>query len=236
MQFNNGTESILSEIDFICDTSSTSYPTDQKTRNVNRWAYKAHVAQIQGSHRWQIDDSNLTTLPRLTTTLVAGQADYTLPTDMLRIERVEVLNANGDYERLQPIDSKDIHGAYDEFEETDGMPRYYDLVGNNIILMPAPAADSVTTSGGLKIHVLREIDIFTTSDTTHEPSFPEPFHRIVTYGPSFDYLLARGDYKKAQSIRNEVEMLLQELRDFTGQMQGEEHIRIRPGHRTVSYL
>lgn len=236
MQVNNGNEALIADIDFLCDTSSTSYPTAAKIRNINRWAYRAHVAMIKGSERWQIDDSNLTTLPHLKADLVAGQADYRLPSGYLRLNRVEIMDSNGDYKKLTPIDQGDIKGAYTEFEETDGEPKYYDMVGDTILLKPAPAAADVTTTNGLRIHILREIDIFTTGDTTQEPGFPEPFHRILSFGASYDYLISRGDYEKAQSYRNEAEILMGELQGFSAQMLGDEHIRIRPAHRTQSYL
>jgi hypothetical protein len=235
MLFNSGTDSIIADIDFLCDTNSVSYPIADKTRNANRWAYKATIAQIKGSHRWQADDSNFTTLPWLTTTLVADQADYTLPADLLRIERVEVMDAAGNYKKLEPFDARDVKGSYDEFEETSGSPKYYDLVGNTVVLKPAPAAADVTTALGLKVHILREIDIFTTGDTTQQPGFSEPFHRIVSYGASFDYLVARGDYEKANAYRQELEVMLKEFSDFTAHAQ-EEHTRIRPAHRTTNYL
>lgn len=236
MQFNNGTDAIIADIDFLCDTSSTSYPLAAKTRNVNRWAYKAHIAQINGSNRWQVDDSNLGTLPFLTTTLVDGQADYTLPSGYLRIERAEIRNASGDYERLKLIDHRDVKGSIKEFETTNGVPRYYDLVGGSIILYPAPAAASVTTTEGMRLHILRTIDIFTTGDTTQTPGFPEPFQRICSYGASYDYLIARGDIQKAQAYRNEAEILLKDLTTFASDMAGDEHVRIIPAHRTMNYL
>lgn len=237
MQFNSGTDSIISDIDHICDTDSTSYSIADKTRNANRWAYKAMVRQIQANHRWQIDDSNLTTLPQLTRDLVAGQAVYELPAGFLRLERVEVMDSQGDYKRLYPKDQADISGAYTEFEETDGLPRYYDVTGNSIILMPAPAAADVTTIAGLRVHILREIDIFTTSDTTQESgTIPEPFQRIVSFGASYDYLLARGDYEKSDRIRNELNEMLKDLGDMTAHMNSDEHIRIRPAHSTRSYM
>ena len=235
MQFNSGTESIVSDIYFLTDTSATSYLLSDLTRNVNRWAYSVQMAMIQGNHRWQVDDSNLTTLPHLDTTLVDGQADYTLPSGFIRVERVEVKDSNGDYQKLKLIDHRDIKEGYSEFEETPGMPIYYDLVGNSLILKPTPATASVTLSEGLRAHILREIDIFTVSDDTQELGFPEPFHRIVTYGASYDYLIARGDYDKATSYRNEAEALLESLRNFSSTM-GDEHIRIRPSHRTSNYI
>lgn len=236
MQFNSGTDSILADIDFLCNTSLTSYPIEAKTRNVNRWAWKAHVAQINGSHRWQIDDTNLTTLPFLTTTLANGMADYILPSGFLRIERVEVKNANGDYVKLLPIDQADINKAYTEFEDTAGLPKYFDVVGSSIVLKPTPATADITASEGLRVHVLRGIDIFTTADDTQSPGFPEPFHRIVVYGACYDYMIARGDVAKAQTYRNEADVLLKELTQFVTQMNGAEHPRIHPAHRTSSYL
>lgn len=235
MQFYSGTDSIIDAIDFACDTNGTSYPVSAKTRNINRWAYRATLAQIEGNYRWQVDDTNLTTLPHLTTTLVDGQADYALPAGFLRVERLEVMDNNGDYHRLKPIDHTDIKGAYTEFEDTNGLPKYYDLVGNSIILKPAPAAADITTTAGLRIHILREIDIFTTSDTTQQPGFPEPFHDILVYGPTYDYLIARGDVDKAREYRQEAEVQLEKLRNWSALMT-EDHIRIRPAHRTINYL
>ena len=115
------------------------------------------------------------------------------------------------------------------------MPKYYDFVGNSVVLFPAPATDSVTTTEVLRVHILREIDIFTTSDDSQELGFPENFHRIVTYGAAYDYLIARGDYDKANAYRNEAESMLKKLRDFSSGI-GDEHVRIRPSHRTINYL
>lgn len=235
MQFNSGTESLVSEIYFLTDTNSTSYPIADLTRNVNRWAYQGALAMIQGNHRWQYDDSNFTTLPHFTTTLTAGQADYKLDGGFIRVERVEVKNANGDYELLKQIDHRDIKQGYTEFEETDGMPQFYDMVGDSVILMPAPSATDVTTTEGLRVHVLREIDIFTTSDDTQEPGIPEPFHRIITWGASSDYLMARGDFDKGNTYRQSAEAELEKLRNFSSS-RSDEHIRIRPSHRTTNYL
>lgn len=236
MQINSGTDAIIADIDFHCDTNSTSYPIEDKIRNVNRWAYAAHVAQIEASNRWQIDDTNLSTLPHLTTTMVDSQEDYTLPSGYLRVERVEVKDSEGDWKQLKPLDHRDIKKGYTEFEETDGLPAYFDLVGNSLILMPAPAANDVTLASGLKVHILREIDVFTTSDSTQTPGFPEPFHRICVYGAVYDFMLSRKDYESAQSYRNELSLMIQNLQKFTAQMNGTEHTRIRPAHRTQNYL
>lgn len=237
MQFNNGTDAVVADIHFLCNTNAVSYPIAAMTRNVNRWAYKAHIAQIKANHRWQIDDYNLTTLPHLTTTLVAEREDYEIPTGFLKINRLEVKDAQGDYQKLIPIDQSDIKGAYTEFEETSGLPKYYDIVGNSLILMPKPAAADITTTEGLRIHILREIDIFTTADTTQEPGFPEAFHRIVVYGACYDFMSRpNGDKEAAQTFRSDAEMLLKDMSEFTAHMQGDEHIRIKSAHKTNTYI
>ena len=236
MQLNSGTDAIIADIDFHCDTNSTSYTLEDKIRNINRWAYAAHVAQIEASNRWQIDDTNLTTFPHLTTNLYDSQADYTLPSGYLAVNRVEIKDSDGNWKKLIPIDQSDIKGGYKEFEEDDGVPKYFDLVGGSLVLFPAPATNDVTLSEGLRVHILREIDIFTTSDDEQQPGFPEPFHRIVVYGAVYDYMLGRKDYEAAQSYRNELTQMIENLSKFTAQMNGTEHTRIRPAHRTQNYL
>jgi hypothetical protein len=199
------------------------------------------LAMIEGNHRWQVDDTNLTTLPILYTSIVPSQQDYKLPSGFLRVERVQIRDNQGNRHVLKQIDQRDINGPYyNSTDATEGIPTHYDLIGDSILLFPVPdnanfGPTSMHIVDSLTIHILREIDIFTTADDTQELGFPEPFHRIVTFGAAYDYLISRGDYDKATSYRNEAEALLEKLRNFSTSM-GDEHIRIRPSHRTSNYL
>ena len=67
-----------------------------------------------------------------------------------------------------------------EYHETKGLPRFYNLVGSNIELFPAPSSSEVTATAGLKIYVSREVDEFVSTDDTQEPGIPKPFHKILS--------------------------------------------------------
>lgn len=238
MQFSDTSNltGLVEDIDFFCNTNSTSYPLKDKARNANRWAYAAVVWILKANRLWEFDDTNQTDLPIATTTLVDSQNDYTLPTNLLKLQRVEVKDASGNYHKLDPIDKSQIKGSVTEFEETDGLPRYYDIVGTSIFLYPAPAAASVTTTAGLKIYYSREIDVFASTDTTQEAGFPEPFHRVISLGAAYDWYIRRGQTQKASSLRSEIEVWKRELISFYESRDEEVKTSLRLKHNTASYI
>ena len=97
MVFSNATEKsgLVEEIDFLCDTNSTSYAIEDKTRNINEELYQVGISAWKHSPLWSFDDTNQTTHPISTTTLVDNQADYSLPTDLIYLERVSIKDASG---------------------------------------------------------------------------------------------------------------------------------------------
>lgn len=229
MQFSDTSNltGLVEEMDFLCASNATSFPLKDKARLANRWNYKVVVDIIGSQNRWQYDDRNNTTLPILTTDLVDAQQDYELPADMLRLQAVEFKDNDGNWHRLLPIDQRDLDSISD-FNTTDGTPQYYDVRGSSLFLEPAPAAADVTTTAGLKLYVSREINHFLSTDTTQEPGFAEAFHPIISYGASYDFLVANGPQERADKIRLELEQLRQELRDFYGDQNEEEKTRFRP--------
>lgn len=131
------------------------------TRLINVWYGRVNSWIWDSTGNWEYDDSNYTDLPIATTTLVATQADYEMPSTAQKVDRVEVLNAAGDYHVLKQIDKSEVKTlAMSEHMETAGMPTQYDLVGRSIVLHPEPAATSVTTTKGLKLYFSRDIDEF----------------------------------------------------------------------------
>lgn len=193
----------------ISDTSQ--YPIVQFIRNANQWYRKASSWIKASSGTWEYDDSNWTDLPEGTTTLVAGQQDYSLDTTIQEIERVEVLDVDGNYQKLKQLDQSQISGAMDEFMETDGMPSYYDVRGFSLFLYPAPAAASVTTALGLKVYFSRDIKEFGITSTSTEPGINADFHRIISLGSAYDYCLSNGIEDRKKGLRDELEIYKNEL-------------------------
>lgn len=184
---------ICQEIDALCDSDTTSYPISAKVRRVNQ-ADEEMVGKLIGLNQyWQFDDSNYTSLPIGTTTLVQDQKDYSFDVAFLAIERVEVKDSAGNWHLLKPIDKSQIHYALDEFYPDSGLPEYYDKQGESIFLYPAPSSSQVTLASGLRVYFQRTASLFTASDTTKQPGFASPFHMVLAYRASIPFCMT---YKK----------------------------------------
>lgn len=229
MQFSDTTNNsgLIQDITFLTGADTNAYTAAHRTRNINRWLYKAVLWIWEASGTWEYDDSNHTDLPIATANLVDGQQDYSLPTTLLKLFRVEVKDAAGNFYKLKPKDQSDISIALTEYEKTAGLPKYYDLIGQSLFLYPKPSSSSVTTASGLKIYLARDVDEFTTTDTTQEPGIAEPFHRILSLGAAYDFAVAKG-MSQATAWRQEIEQLRQELESFYGDKHRDRKTKIQP--------
>lgn len=238
MQFSDTTNDtgLVEDIDFICGTDTTSFPLKDKARLMNRWYYKSVIKMIESNGVWTYVDSNTGKLDYFTATLVDGQQDYSIPPNALKIKGVAVKDSAGNYKDLKYINPSALPADRDEYLETDGMPREYTITGNSVMLFPAPDANQVTTTAGIKMYASKEVDLFTASDTDQEPGIPEPFHRILSWGASYEWLLLNGDKEKAAAARQEAMELLMELGNFHSERNMEAPTRIRPAHNTHNYV
>ena len=206
---------IAAEARSLVDADTTSYTNADLLRRLNL-AYEEIAGFIIGvDGLWQWDDFRFTNFPVGTTTLVASQNDYSFDITMLEILRAEVLDSAGIWQALTPIDISQIDGAIDEFEKTDGLPRYYDKSGSSIILYPAPASGSVTLAAGLKVYFQRTASIFTSAELTTGtviPGFVSLYHVILAYMAALPYA---ESYKKDRvpAIINKIEQLRRGLKE-----------------------
>ena len=229
MQFSDTSTNLglVQDVTFLTGADTNAYPTADRTRNINRYYYKAVIQAWKSSSDWEFDDSNVADYPIATTTMVASQPDYSIPTNALKILRVEVKDNSGNWTIVKPIDEEQIKVALDEFEKTDGLPRFYRAIRRNVVLYPAPATSSVTLSAGLKIYFLREVDEFAATDTTQEPGIAEPFHRILSLGAAYDFALAKG-LPNQTNLKLEFEQLLKELSEFYNSRHRDFRQKLRP--------
>lgn len=227
--------SIVEDIRWLTGTDSTSFPIADITRLVNRWYHRVSVWLWQASKDWDFDDSNKTDLPIATTTLVANQKDYTLPTTAFSVKRVEVKDNNGDWHIVEPIDQTEVTSlALDEYYSTSGLPKKYDIIGRSLFLYPAPAAANVTLTNGLKIYVSREVDEFATTDTTKEPGFDEMFHRLLSLGAAYDFFVQSGD-SRATTIRTEIELMKKEMMDLQAGRHENKRMQLKSFWKNIGF-
>lgn len=169
--------------------------------------------QIQGS--WKYDDNNLTDFPIAVSTLVDQQQDYALPSTILKLERVEILDVNGNYQELQPVSREWVkQTAMTEFYKTPGMPLFYYLLANSILLYPAPATGYVTMSSGIKIYFNRTVNAFAITDTSTKPGIVENFHRIISAGAALDFANSRNMQNTIPILINKLNSLKSDLQEF----------------------
>lgn len=233
---------IQSDIDFLVKSDSTTYPVAQKTANVNR-ALDTVVSAILGADgRWQWDDTNYTDLPIGVTNIVADQQDYSFDTEYLVLTRLEIKDANGNWQYLTPIDQNDLNystmtvrdnvpgyiytngQSLTDFLKTSGMPLYYDKIASSVFLYPKPNYNS---TGALKAYFQRKADYFVVSDTVKEPGFAKHLHRFLSISAAYDYALTNG-LAKMNSLRQELSILEQKITDFYAYRPKDEKVIIRP--------
>jgi hypothetical protein len=233
MQFsdNSGSQGIVEEVNFLVNTNASTYPIADKTRNINRWLDVVVSDILQSSNRWQWDDVNFTTTPRATTDLVSGQKQYSFDSNWLEVERIDIKDQNSNWVSLLPIDEKDIPGGYDAFYSTNGTPECFDVDGENFYLFPAPNYNS---DEGMKVWFRRKPDYFTVADTTQEPGFAAPFHRILSWGAAYDYALSH-EMPQASALRLEIERMRKDLKEYYANRNKYERPQIKAVRRNGDY-
>jgi len=197
MVFSSSTDNtgIVEQVRALMRVDATQWPTSRIVNSCNNYLDTVGGYAIGNDRRFQWDDTNHTKLPIGTTNLVGGQSDYSFLTDeqnnkIVNLTRIDILDSNGKYRKLEPIDQSDIEGALDEYASVDGEPVYYDKIADNIIrLYPTPAT-SVTS--GLKFYFQRTGSYFTASDTTKEPGVSPLLHRGFVIAAAYDGALTLG--------------------------------------------
>lgn len=226
---------IISNIDRNCKTTNnpTAYPLAEKVADMNLALDKAWAIILQSSGTWQLDDSNQTDYPIITTNLVSGQRDYSFTVDgsgnlILDIYKVLIANTSGVYHEIYPVDvqSEWPMQGFTSGQNITGQPSRYDKTGNGIFLDAIPNYNS---TGGLKIYINREASYFTVSDTTKKPGFAGIFHEYLALRPSYQYAY-RNSLNNAQALQNEMLLMEDAMQEYYSKRSKDERTQIRMVH------
>jgi hypothetical protein len=179
----------------LCDANSTTLTDATLLRRINA-SYEKHIAQIiAAANGTRFDDDNYQSLPTGTDDLVAGQEQYSFDTKFGTYYGVSVKDPNGNFYPLERIDEAYIQDrGYDleTYQNVPGAPSQWLRIGESVVLKPAPAADAVTLTEGLKVDFERTADLFTTAQVTagtKEPGFFSAFHMILCYDAAIPYCM-----------------------------------------------
>jgi hypothetical protein len=127
---------------------------------------------------------------------MASQQQYDIDdftSEILRVLRVEVKDANGVSHVIEPIDRANVNYALTEYEDTAATPMEYDIVGKKIFLYPAPNYNS---TNGLTFYFNRTKNAFASTDTTKTLGIPSLFHKYICNYASLPHLIENGKGQK----------------------------------------
>jgi len=220
---------LVEDTDRLVNTDANSYPLVEKAAVMNTYLDEVVSLILNSDGKWEWDDSNQTDLPIGTTELVDGQPDYNIAgATFLKVMRVELMDINGNYKLLTPITDSDVKNtAMSEFQKTDGMPKFYDKMGDSIILYPTPSSSQVTLAAGLKVYFQRLPSYFSSDDTTKVPGFNPLFHRILSTGAALDYALRNEMVTKVTLLSNQLLKLQNGLIESYTSRSRDEKIQLR---------
>jgi hypothetical protein len=218
------TSDLYSDIDFICQTGSDveSYKNADKLRNMNRWYHKVQdiIIDSMGSWifkgNWACDD------------LIKNQEEYIFPSNILTINRVEVRYDTGDNDwvRAKNVPLEQVQYILSNTTDKIGSkvsPIYWLPDTLSMVLRPIPDKD---ITEGIRIWYTR--DITELINDTDEPEFAEPFHRILSLGASLDYVIANQILEKRNTIKSELNEMIDRLTIFYSKRNRISKARILP--------
>lgn len=202
---------LVNEVRYLTNTNTTNYPATDVTRNINRY-YHLIVSEILASmDDWDFGGEYATT------DLVANQREYPFPSDCLKIKRVEVkLRNNGDeWVTAAFFDINEVSDPMsteaDIISVFDNDTPYVELMDNSMFIYSGTIP---AVAGGVKIWYDKESSEL--SADTDEPSFAEPFHRLLVYGAAKDFFSRYEMKDKVSEMDAEFEKLMGRLKLFYG--------------------
>jgi hypothetical protein len=222
-------DQIRSDIYFLTNTSITSYPDANLILNVNRRLDDVVSLILESSGKWKWDDDNQTAQPTTAINMVDQTTAVAIPSSSyLTINRVEVLDVNGNWYKILPFNEREIpYQGMTEFLKTPGRPLMYEKVGGFLNLYPKPSSANVTLSAGLKIYFTRNASYFLVSDTTKVPGFAAPFHRILSLGAALDYCLANTLLLKSEFLTPLLQKMEQDLQLFYASRERDSQLSLK---------
>jgi hypothetical protein len=212
---------INSRITFYTGAGTTQYASADRVIAINKAIDDVQTMILQSQDEWDFDDKNNSNFPILTTNLVANQQPYALPSDTLKVKRLEVTYDGTNWRKVHPIDVNEIAHATDATSVKNNFSQdnpFYDLQSTQLMLYPIPDAD---VTGGIKIWTERTMTAFTSSDLsagTATPGFDRQFHEMVALSVALDWAIAKGTQNR-DILKGQLSEYEQRLKQYYGDKQ-----------------
>ncbi len=186
------------------DITTGDYSDSNLLRSLNDHIHAYTVEAIMASGEWRVQGEIATT------NLVASQAEYSLPANIITIERIEMNLTGGTntWETVWTKDDRNIQESISNGSNISSSPTIY--LHDNSIFFEDPPANNVTN--GLKVWYSTEPTELSASGD--EPILPEFSHVGLIYGACMDYWVSMGDMNKETSFYRKYLEVLQRVREY----------------------
>lgn len=234
---------INQKITALTNVDETVYSSALRLIDINIWLHKIQSMIFTSMDEVDFDDQNYTDYPELTTPLVAGQRDYTIPSSekVVSFKRIDISYDGQNYYRAIPLDAGEIlqglgpASATTQQTKTDTLyaktaPRY-SCAYNSFFIYPRADASDVANGGKIFVQWNRELKEFTTNDLingTAVPGFDTEFHPILAYGPAYEFLLGTGQNTDTTYVAKSLAELEQRLTATYGKKQLDRDMSMVP--------
>jgi hypothetical protein len=226
----------------LTHTNIYTYTTANILIDINIWYQKIVSAIMESQDDSDFDDMRNTNYPIVTTPLVAGQRDYSMPVSetVLKIKRVDVTYDGINYYRATPFDDGVAGWGFGNATNEDAnmikqAPRY-DVKFNSIFLYPLAAASDVSAGALMRVEWFRNVTPFSSSDYTTDPNdstvipgFDPVFHHMMSYGAAYEFANA-NNLPQLANIKQDLADWETRLRTAYGRKQLDEVLFLRPGY------
>lgn len=190
-------------------TDSTSYTNAQINQRLD--IHNRRVVNFID----QLDQGYFETTSQANLVASSSQATrtYTLPTDMLRLVKVQAQLDGTNWVDINEVKKGEIRVSIEtetditnNFTNTDP---YFVIVGNSILILSGTI--SAVTNGIRYHYVQRQALLASASSANSTPQFSQEYHDILAIGAAMDYFWDRGEMDKADRLYREYNRLMGEM-------------------------
>lgn len=217
-------------IDYVKDLSGQTNASNAKViRALNFGTDHLSVLKLMAGSKTNPDSSNHTDLSRTTVTtsdatlsLSGGELDNG---EALTFRHLEIGQGDG-YERLIPIDSRDAE--YENLQNQTGIPRYFDIEGNILRLLPQPATSYTYRLSFGRVHPRYSADNLTQATGL----LPNEEEYVALYAA--DRLMIGSNDPSRVQVRNELTVKAEEIKKMLALRDQSTSKRLKPKASTLT--
>lgn len=228
----------------LTHADTSSYPDATMLIDINMWYQKIVSMIFEAQDDTDFDDQRNSNYPIVTTPLVAGQRDYSMPVSeqVQKIKRVDVTYDGTNYFRATPFDDGvpdwGMGNATNEDTNMIKQAPRYDVKYNSFFIYPLATASDVAAGAQVRVEWERSVVPFSQtadynaaamSTSTSVPGIDLPWQPMIAYGAAYEFANA-NNLPQLQNIKQDLADWEIRLRQAYGHKELDTMLALRPAY------